>query len=157
MSEEEQKSSKGPFIRAELRPQVGPDVEDHPPLKPGASREEIQRRATESIDETEQARLGLTDEPLSLEIWQKIFAKSSDDVCKVLDGEGVLLNLENGFYYTLNRVGTAIWELFTGDQSLERILTAIRDRFDVAENKARADLIALVVRLHREQLIIERR
>ena len=71
----------------------------------------------------------------------------------VLEGEAVLLNLDNGVYYTLNRVGTVIWELFTGHWSLATILARICERFEVTREQARADLETLVTRLHQEGLI----
>ena len=89
--------------------------------------------------------------------WKMCFTQSPDAHGTVLDGEAVLLNLESGVYYTLNRVGAAMWECFTGDQSLEDILSAMCDRFDVAEEVARKDLLALVAQLRQEGLIEERR
>jgi len=75
----------------------------------------------------------------------------------ILDGEAVLLNLDNGRYYSLNRVGTAAWELMTGDRPLAEIHSAICDRFNVTEEVASRDLVALVTRLRQEKLIEERR
>jgi hypothetical protein len=90
---------------------------------------------------------------LPTEMWENIFTRSTDVDWTVLDGEAVLINLENGFYYTLNRVGTVIWELFTGDQTLEAICSALCERFDVTADVARKDLLALVTKLHHEGLI----
>jgi len=75
----------------------------------------------------------------------------------VLDKEAVLLNLENGVYYGLNRVGTAVWELLKEDQPLGAILTAVCDRYEVSEDVARADVAVLVTHLRDEGLIVERR
>ena len=72
----------------------------------------------------------------------------------VLEGEAVLLNLDNGVYYTLNRMGTVIWEFFIADQSFEDILTSVCERFAVTSEQAREDLEALVTRLHQEGLIV---
>lgn len=75
----------------------------------------------------------------------------------VLEGEAVLLNLDNGVYYTLNRVGTVIWECFTGHQSFRHILASMCERFEVTQDQARDDLEALVTRLQQEGLIIIRK
>jgi hypothetical protein len=71
----------------------------------------------------------------------------------VLEGEAVLLNLDSGFYYSLNQVGTMVWDLFKQGQSLAQILSAICERFAVAEKVAEADLLAFVKRLCQEGLI----
>lgn len=153
MSEEKQQSSKGPFIPTELRPPVGPDLGMYPPLGPGAPKEEMQKRVSEVMKDTGRRLLGLAGEKFQPEMWKMNVARNPDVHWTVLDGEAVLLNLQNGVYYTLNRVGKTIWELFTGDQPLERILSALCERFDVTEDVAREDLIALVTRLRQEKLI----
>ncbi len=43
-----------------------------------------------------------------------IISRSPEVQWTVLDGEAVLLNLENGVYYTLNGVGTKICQLSAG-------------------------------------------
>jgi hypothetical protein len=76
-----------------------------------------------------------------------------DVQCSVLEGEAVLLDLESGLYYTLNRVGTIAWEYFTGDYTLSQVLEAICERFDVDNEVARRDLFALVHHLSQEGLV----
>jgi len=145
------------FIQRELRQPEEAEPPSRPPFAPDASKEEIRRRAAEVIGEAEGARLGLEDSTPLPEIWSTVFSPSDDVTSTVLDREAVLLNLDNGRYYTLNRVGTAAWELMTGDRPLAEILTAICERFNVTEEVAGQDLIALVARLRQEKLIDERR
>ena len=76
-----------------------------------------------------------------------------DVQCSVLDGEAILLNLETGSYFTLNRVGTVAWELFNGERTLTHVHAAICERFDVREDVARQDLLSLVSHLDQEGLI----
>jgi hypothetical protein len=155
--EEPQQVSRQPFVSTELRPKVGLDLEEHPPLAPETTREELGQRAGEALGEMERARLGLEEGPLSPEIWQTRFARSADISSTVLEREAVLLNLGNGVYYGLNRVGTAVWDLLKEEQPLEAVLTAVCDRYDVSEDVARADVAALVSQLQQEGLITERR
>jgi hypothetical protein len=70
-----------------------------------------------------------------------------------LDGETVLLNLSTGRYYTLNRVGSAIWETCTGTQSLQAIHVALCGRFDAPPERIADDLFALVTHLSQEGLL----
>ena len=85
-----------------------------------------------------------------------IVTKSPNVQWTVLEGEAVLLNMDNGHYFTLNRVGTAMWELLTAEQPLGDILAALCARFDVTEEVARKDLTELITRLCREDLLISR-
>ena len=75
-----------------------------------------------------------------------------------LDGETVLLDLSTGRYYTLNRVGTAIWERCTGNQSLQDIHATLCTRFEASSERIADDLLALVTHLGHEGLLtLERR
>ncbi|MDH3603009.1 MAG: PqqD family protein, partial [Candidatus Tectomicrobia bacterium] len=63
--------------------------------------------------------------------------------------------LDNGSYYTLNRVSSAIWEELSGAHSLADILATLHTRFDVDEDVIREDLNALIDQLCHEGLIAE--
>jgi len=111
---------------------------------------------------TRAALAGMELEQVETEGWSlaagdAVFVRSPDVSFTVLDGEAVLLNLENGVYYTLNPVGTVTWELIIGERTLTEIVSAVRERYDINEETARRDLAALVSRLRREGLIAERR
>ena len=83
-----------------------------------------------------------------------LFSKQKEDVhSTVLDGESILLNLSTGRYYTLNAVGSVVWDLSTGDRSLAHVVSTICDRFDVTVQQAQDDLLDLVVELSQEGLI----
>jgi hypothetical protein len=156
---EEQRSGHGHFIPAELRPRVGVDMADQEaPLEPGTSKGDLRQRARAAMEEVERVQLEVEDEGLTPEMWDTIVVRSPNVNSTVLDKEAVLLNLENGVYYTLNPVGTVIWELVTGERTLTEVLSALCERYDdVSEDAARRDLVTLVARLRREGLIAERR
>jgi len=76
----------------------------------------------------------------------------------ILDDRAILLNLDTGAYHALNSVGTVIWENFTPDCTLADIHTILCDRYEVAEETAREDLLELVIRLYHMGLVnLERR
>ena len=84
----------------------------------------------------------------------RLFPEQNEDGhSTVLDGESVLLNLSTGRYYTLNTVGSVVWEQCTGTRSLAQILSAISDRFDVTSQQAQSDLLDLVIQLCQEGLL----
>jgi hypothetical protein len=90
------------------------------------------------------------------EIWQKVFIRNPDVNATIPENEAVLLNLDNGYYYTLDRVGTAIWQQMTGEHSLDAIVSLLCARYEVMEQVARQDLADLVSDLLREGLLVER-
>ena len=87
-----------------------------------------------------------------------IALRSSPDVQgTTMDGETVLLDLSTGRYYTLNRLGSIIWEHCVGHASLRDIHTVLCDRFDVAPERALDDLVMLVNELLQEGLLEQER
>ncbi|MDP3091792.1 MAG: PqqD family protein [Nitrospira sp.] len=88
----------------------------------------------------------------------KTVLRSSPDVQgTTMDGETVLLDLSSGRYYTLNRLGSVIWEHCTGIQTVREIHGVLCDRFEVAPERALNDLVALANELIREGLLQQER
>ena len=84
--------------------------------------------------------------------------RSSPDVQgTTMDGETVLLDLSSGRYYTLNRLGSVIWEHCAGQSTMADIHAAICERFEVASERALDDLVALANELIQEGLLEQER
>ena len=88
---------------------------------------------------------------------QIVLHQSPDVQGTNMDGEAVLLDLSTGRYYTLNRVGSVIWEHCTGHHTISDIQTVLCDQFDVASERALDDLVALVNELIQEGLLQQER
>ena len=93
----------------------------------------------------------------ALPLHQIVLKKNPDVQATNMDGETVLLDLGTGRYYTLNQVGSLIWELCTGTQTISDIHTVLCDRFDVARERALDDLVTLVTQLTEEGLLQQER
>jgi hypothetical protein len=72
----------------------------------------------------------------------------------VFDGAAVMINLSNGFYYSMDSVGAFIWEQIAAGIALDSIVTALTQRYDVSTERAQADLEALVTQLLDEHLVV---
>ncbi|MGD0540811.1 MAG: PqqD family protein [Tepidisphaeraceae bacterium] len=73
-----------------------------------------------------------------------------------LDGEAVILDLEQGVYYGLNEVGARVWQLIQQPRPLEQVHRTLVNEFDVAPDECERDLVALVERLESAGLIVRR-
>jgi len=73
---------------------------------------------------------------------------------KVLDGEAIIINLSNGIYYSMDKVGGVLWAMLTEGHSLEEILAAIVARYDVSPEQARADIERLAAELLQENVVL---
>ena len=86
-----------------------------------------------------------------------VLRPSPDVQGTTMEGETVLLDLNSGRYYTLNRVGSVIWEHCTGHSMISDIHAVLCDRFEVAPERALDDLVSLVNQLVQEGLLQQER
>jgi len=128
--------------------------------RPGAATHYLQATfaSTDQSASATGAPTSWLDEPATDDIrWGSCFAPSPHVSTSVLDREAMLLDQENGRTYTLNPVGTLVWELLDGRRPLAGIVSALAENFDAPEPQLRHDLIELVREFKAEHLIEERR
>lgn len=68
-------------------------------------------------------------------------------VCRDLDGEMVLLNLNSGIYFGLDAVGTQVWHLLQSQSSVGDVVKALLEEYEVAAARCEQDVMDLVSRL----------
>lgn len=76
-------------------------------------------------------------------------------VFRELDGEGVILDLQRGTYFGLDAVGTQIWQGIDRQDSIEAIVAAIVDGYDVDRLTADQDVRRLVAQLVDRGLLLQ--
>ena len=72
-----------------------------------------------------------------------------------LDRDAVLLNLKTEQYYSLDGVGTRIWQLLGETGSLEGTVRRMLAEYTVDETTVRADIMALAEKLAARGLLVE--
>jgi hypothetical protein len=89
---------------------------------------------------------------MSISFTQRVI--TPDDVLvRELEGQSVLLNLETEHYFSLDEVGTRMWELLTGSASIQAAYDALLTEYDVAPDLLRTDLQTLIERLELKGLL----
>jgi hypothetical protein len=84
----------------------------------------------------------------------KLYKLSDNQISTSLAGESVVLNHKKGEYYTLNEVGSVVWEeLGKGPRSLEMLKEVILEAYDVSEEACQKDLEILLNELVDESLV----
>ena len=72
----------------------------------------------------------------------------ADDILfRELDGESVILNMNNENYYGLDEVGTQMWNVLTSSPSIQFAMENLLQEYDVPEDRLRKDLNALIEQL----------
>ena len=80
--------------------------------------------------------------------------KRSESVSwRMVEGEGVLLHLKTGAYYSLNEVASRIWELCNGKNSTEQIRSTVCAEYRSEKNHVTKDVDHFLAKLLKEKLI----
>ena len=76
-------------------------------------------------------------------------------VVRDLDGESVILNIESGMYFGLDRIGTRVWQLIEQHGNVDAIVRVMENEYDADPQTLRADTEALVASLVEKRLIVK--
>lgn len=82
----------------------------------------------------------------------KRYIKDSNIVFRKIGNEFILVPIKQNArdvdnIYTVNAVGSRIWELIDGKKSIEEIVKMIMDDFEVSPEEARNDLLVFLEQL----------
>jgi hypothetical protein len=66
----------------------------------------------------------------------------------------VLLDPQSGKYYTLEAVGTRVWQLCDGKRTIAEIATIIGQEYEESAEVIETDLVELLEELVDEQLVV---
>jgi hypothetical protein len=66
----------------------------------------------------------------------------------------VLLNPKSGEYYTLEAVGTRVWQLCDGKRTIAEIAAIIGQEYDESPATIESDVVELVKELMDEELVV---
>lgn len=73
----------------------------------------------------------------------RLVAASSATAAEV-DGELVLLDVEQGVYYGLNPVGARLWELMQDPISVQALVDKIAEEYSVNRSRCHSDIVNIV-------------
>ena len=68
-------------------------------------------------------------------------------VASEVDGGAALLDLRSSQYYGLNPVGSFVWDQIQSPRTLDDIVDAVAEAFDVQPDACRADIDRLLVQV----------
>lgn len=71
-----------------------------------------------------------------------------------IDGEIVMLSIENSEYYGLDKTGSRIWELIETPLTLKELVSKLMDEFDVDEKRCWNETTDFIVKLQEKKLLV---
>ena len=93
-----------------------------------------------------------------MDISRERFIKERNFVTRCIKGETIIVPVKGNVgdldsIYTLNEVGTLVWELIDGKNRVSQIIEAICSEYDITPEEAEKDVIELVGSLKTAGLI----
>jgi hypothetical protein len=71
-----------------------------------------------------------------------------------IDGEVVMLSIENSEYYGMDKVGSRIWQLLEKPLSFKELVTLLMNEYEVDEDLCRHDTLEFVRKMSDKQILI---
>ncbi|HCT30460.1 MAG TPA: lasso peptide biosynthesis PqqD family chaperone [Bacteroidales bacterium] len=87
-------------------------------------------------------------------ILESIIKRSSGLVSTDVDGEKVMMSVENGEYFGLDSVGSRIWEMIENPVKVETLIDYLIDEFDVSKQQCEIDTLEFLNELLEKKLLI---
>ena len=90
-----------------------------------------------------------------------VYRHADDVICRQVGEESILVPIRNNvgsldYIYTLSPVAARIWTLLDGTRSLDQVVAAICDEYDVTPEQAAADVDELVSDLSNVSLLLQK-
>lgn len=82
-----------------------------------------------------------------------VVVQGASHVGSDMDGETVLLSVENGKYYNLGEIGGRIWRFMQVPIAIHQIVSYLIFEYDVEQSVCEEQVISFLEHLYSEQLI----
>ena len=79
--------------------------------------------------------------------------RDPDLVATEMDGELVMMSIERGEYFGLNRVGSRIWELLHSPMRMHELCDRLEQEFEIDAARCREEVLAFVGELLEQGLV----
>lgn len=91
---------------------------------------------------------------------ENVYRRIDDVVCRRVGNESVLVPIRQNvgdldYIYTLSDVAARIWELLDGSRSVDAVISAICDEYEVDRDQAASDVAELVSDLASVSLVLQ--
>ena len=84
---------------------------------------------------------------------QSVVKVTKQGLCRSIDREMAILNLQNSTYYGLNPVGAFIWSLMQRPTSVRELRDAMLKKYEVDEQRCERELLDLLQAMCSEGLV----
>ncbi|MDG5472621.1 lasso peptide biosynthesis PqqD family chaperone [Jeotgalibacillus sp. ET6] len=84
---------------------------------------------------------------------EQTVAQQPGNVVSNMDGEIVMLSIENGKYYNLGEIGGAIWEKIEQPMSISSLIDGLMEEYEVDAFECEQQVMSFLDQLAKENLV----
>ena len=84
---------------------------------------------------------------------QTILKRSEQVTHQIVAAEAILINLNTGTYFSLNKIGTEFWEMLDGHQSIQHHAQTLATKYSVEVAMVAGDLLELAEKMAVDHLV----
>ncbi len=83
-----------------------------------------------------------------------VISQIEEIVASDIDGETVMMSIQNGEYYGLDDIGSRIWGLFNKPVRVSDLIDTLLERFDVDRDTCKKDVLKFLNELNEDKILI---
>jgi hypothetical protein len=86
----------------------------------------------------------------------QIIYRNSEILVNEVDGETVMMSIENGTYYGMNPTGNYIWNLLQEESSIEELLLKLSNTYNLSEDQCQKEVLPFVQTMIDEKILLKK-
>lgn len=79
--------------------------------------------------------------------------RNTNTTFQVVADEAILIHLNTGTYFSLNKVGTEFWQMLDGEQTIQAHAATLAVKYNVEAAMVAADLLELAEKMAADNLV----
>ena len=79
--------------------------------------------------------------------------RNTNTTFQVVANEAILIHLNTGTYFSLNKVGTEFWQMLDGEQTIQAHAATLAVKYNVDTATVAADLLELAEKMAADNLV----
>lgn len=70
-----------------------------------------------------------------------------------IDGDKVMMDLDKGMYFSLNSVGSRIWDIIENPITIDQVVEILLSEYDIDKNECKETVVSFIKGLEENELI----
>lgn len=70
-----------------------------------------------------------------------------------IDGDKVMMDLDKGMYFSLNSVGSRIWDIIENPITIDQVVEVLLSEYDIDKNECKETVVSFIKGLEENELI----